>query len=381
MIPLFQNDKILDIDIIALQEPLRSTRDQTKYHPRKDSFHLLYSENDKTRVCIFINKKIDQSTWTYTTDGPDTISLHLNLPDECIHINNVYNPVNAEEICTNISILKHRLAAHPNEEQIALGDFNLHHEEWERMGASTALIEKSEELLMVTQRWKMEQMVPVGTTTYKESTGESIIDLIFTTPLLPESLISCGIEDKFDHDSDHQPILSQWMLQTVDSPLSSRLLLSKMYVPKLKKTLLEELVNDPPCHFQTANELDAQMYSLIGKIETAIALAIPKARLLPKSVPGFDEECKETQMKARRLKKMWKKEGTVESWEKFWPARAEKRRVIAKAKRRVYRKSKEEACASPDSMWKAVRQTKNRAFNQPCLPNIQKSYGYLAIEP
>ena len=129
MIPLFQNDKILDIDIIALQEPLRSTRDQTKYHPRKDSFHLLYSENDKTRVCIFINKKIDQSTWTYTTDGPDTISLHLNLPDRCIHINNVYNPVNAEEICTNISILKHRLAAHPNEEQIALGDFNLHHEE------------------------------------------------------------------------------------------------------------------------------------------------------------------------------------------------------------------------------------------------------------
>ncbi len=57
---------------------------------------------------------------------------------------------------------------------------------------------------MVTQRWKMGQMVPVGITTHRESTRESTIDLIFATPLLSESLIiSCSIEHKFDHDSDH----------------------------------------------------------------------------------------------------------------------------------------------------------------------------------
>ena len=50
----------------------------------------------------------------------------------------------------------------------------------------------------------MEQMVLVGTTTYKESMEESTIDLIFAMPLLPESPIFCGIEDKFDHDLDHQ---------------------------------------------------------------------------------------------------------------------------------------------------------------------------------
>ncbi len=160
-------------------------------------------------------------------------------------------------------------------------------------------------------------MVPVGTTTYKESTGESTIDLIFGTSLLSESLISCGIEDKFDHDSDHQPSILQWMLQTVDSPLSSRFLLSKMDVPKLKKTPLEKLVKDPPRHSQTANELDSQGHSLISAINTAIALPIPKTRPSPKSIRGFDEECKETQMKARRLKKIWKKEGTIESWKEF----------------------------------------------------------------
>ena len=235
MIPLFQNDNILDIDIIALQEPWRNTRDQTTYHPRKESFHLLYPESNRARVCLFINKKIDQSTWTYTTDGPDIISLHLNLPDRCIHIHNLYNPVNAEEISTSIPILKRRLAAHPNEEHIVVGDFNLHHEAWGGPGVSKTLIEKSEELLIVTQRWEMEQIVPVGTVTYKESTGESTIDLVFATPLLMESLITCDIAGDFDHDSDHQPILSKWTMRTVDAPLNSRLLLSKMDIPALKK--------------------------------------------------------------------------------------------------------------------------------------------------
>ncbi len=106
MIPLFQNDNILDIDIIALQEPWRNTRDQTIYHLRKDAFHLIYPESDKARVCFLINKKIEQSTWTYTVDSADVISLHINLLDRQLHIHNVYNPVNTEEVSTSVPVLK-----------------------------------------------------------------------------------------------------------------------------------------------------------------------------------------------------------------------------------------------------------------------------------
>lgn len=81
------------------------------------------------------------------------------------------------------------------------------------------------------------------------------------------------------------------------------------------------------------------------------------------------------QMKARRLQNIWKKEETEESWEDFRIARAEKGRVIATAKRKAYRKSREEACASPESMWKAVRQAQNRTSRQPYLSNIQRSDG------
>ena len=67
-----------------------------------------------------------------------------------------------------------------------------------------------------------------------------------------------------------------------------------MDVPKPKKSLSEELVKDPPSHFQIANELDEQVYFLVCAIETEIAGVIPKARPLPKSVLVLDEKCKET---------------------------------------------------------------------------------------
>ncbi len=130
MIPLFQNENIVDIDIGALQEPWRNTRDKKTYHSQKDSFHLPYPKSNKAKGCFLVNKKIDQSTWSYTKDGPDVISVHLNLPDRCIHIRNFYNPVNKEEVSTSISILKQRLALYRNEEHIVLGDFNLYHKGW-----------------------------------------------------------------------------------------------------------------------------------------------------------------------------------------------------------------------------------------------------------
>ena len=196
----------------------------------------------------------------------------------------------------------------------------------------------------------MQQIVPVGTTTYKESIRKTTIDLIFATLLLSESLISYGMENKFDDNSDHQPILSQCMLQTIDSPLNSRLFFSKIDVIKLKKALLEELIKDSPCHSQTANKLDTQICPLIGAIETAIALAIPKVRLSPKSVLQFDEQCKKTQIKTRKLKKIWKIEETVEILDEFRLAQAERGWVIAKAKKKVYRKSKKEAYDFLDSI-------------------------------
>lgn len=184
-----------------------------------------------------------------------------------------------------------------------LGDFNLYHESWGGPETSTAHREKSEELLLLMQRREMEQMTPVGATSYKESSGKSTIDLVFTTPLLSESLVYCKIAEEFDHDSDHQPILSKWTLQMINKPVDSRRLLAKMDLALLIETLQQNLVNISYLPSRTAKELDEKVLSLVKAIDTAMDTSIPKARLCPKSIPGFDEECKDAQMRARRLKK------------------------------------------------------------------------------
>ena len=70
---------------------------------------------------------------------------------------------------------------------------------------------------------------------------------------------------------------------------------------------MEELAKDSPSSSTIPNELDIKVHSLINAINMAMAPAILKARLSPKSVPRFDEECKKMQIKAKKLKKDLKK--------------------------------------------------------------------------
>ncbi len=133
-------------------------------------------------------------------------------------------------------------------------------------------------------------------------------------------------------------------------PIESWRLIAKMDITLHIKTLQQNLVNIPNLPSRTAKELDEKVLSLVKAIDTAMDISIPKARLCPKSILGFDEECKDAQMRARRLKTIWKKECIEESWEAFRLARADKGRIIANVKKKSYRKSRTEACTSPEEL-------------------------------
>lgn len=146
-------------------------------------------------------------------------------------------------------------------------------------------------------------MIPVGITTYKKSTRKSTIDLIFATPLLSESFIRCDIARTFDHDLDHQFILSQWIMWTISNPPSSRFLLSKLNISLIKSMLKKKFAKNSPNLCTIPKQLDALVNFLVSVINTAMDSAILKAEPSTKSVLGFDEKCKEVQIKARTLKK------------------------------------------------------------------------------
>lgn len=138
----------------------------------------------------------------------------------------------------------------------------------------------------------MEQMVTIGIAIYRKSNGKSIINLIFAKQLLSKSLISYDITKDFNYNSNHQPILFKQTIRTIDNPLSLQLLLSKIDILALKKTLTKKLAKNLLYIFIMLNQLNIKFYSLISAINTTMTLTISKAKLFPKLIPGFDKKYK-----------------------------------------------------------------------------------------
>lgn len=107
----------------------------------------------------------------------------------------------------------------------------------------------------------------------------------------------------------------------------------KTDIGKLCKSLSQGLCNFPQVPILSEFELDNQVELLVKIIDKAINESTPKQRLCARSIPGFDEECKEAQMRARRFKKTYNRNPSAETWEEYRLAGAVKGRLIDKKKK------------------------------------------------
>lgn len=90
----------------------------------------------------------------------------------------------------------------------------------------------------------------------------------------------------------------------IDKLANSRYLLAKIDGILLIKTFQESLASISLLSSKMAKELDEKVISLVKAIDIAIDASICKAKLYARSIPEFDEDYKDVQMKARRLKKI-----------------------------------------------------------------------------
>src|SRR5258706_15085107 len=81
MANLFQDPRVLRYDVLAVQEPWRNPFTTTSYHPLKEHFQLTYLDDVATRVCFYINKRIDPSTWSVSYTTKDIIVLEITNPN------------------------------------------------------------------------------------------------------------------------------------------------------------------------------------------------------------------------------------------------------------------------------------------------------------
>ncbi|KAH8878502.1 DNase I-like protein, partial [Thozetella sp. PMI_491] len=177
---LFRNPRVLEYDILAIQEPWRNPFTNTTYHPLKTHFQLTYLDDTATRACLYINKRIHPGAWSVSYISKDIVSLAICNPSSGrqLHIFNVYNEVGTDTLSTLADTLA---ALGPDSDVVVLGDFNLHHPLWSTTHRRASEGPSAQPLLTVVEDAQLELLTVPGTPTHRWKDGESTIDLAFAT--------------------------------------------------------------------------------------------------------------------------------------------------------------------------------------------------------
>ena len=108
---------------------------------------------------------------------------------------------------------------------------------------------------------------------------------------------------------------------------------------KLRTAISEKITALGKDDLDSKEKIDKQMQALINIIQQAIEASTPLVNISHRSKPGFDWECKEAQVKAHRLRKIFNQIGTKEAWKDYKIVRLEAEYIIKKANRKAYWKS------------------------------------------
>lgn len=378
---LFRNPRVLEYDILAIQEPWRNTFINTTYHPLKTHFQLTYLDDVDTRTCFYINKRIDPSTWSVLYISKDITRLTINNHSarKNIHIFNVYNEVGTG----TLPILAGAMTQLDSlNEVIVLGDFNLHHPLWSTAHGRIENRAEAVHLLTIVEASQLRLLTTPGTRTHRWKGGTSTIDLIFAAEGLADRVIHCKIDKRLDCDSDHLPIslTLNWDWQQ-PAPTRKRLW-SKMDVMSLRKVVQERLPRPDTVDLETKENVDKFVGLIVEAVQAGIDASTPWSDPSPRSIAGFDEDCKAICAEAQRLRRRWQRTGQDEDYEEYRQARNRKGRYIQKFLRNTHRQRVEEASESQSGLWNLVKWAKNRHDTPPtCTPTLVKPNGEQATRP
>lgn len=153
---------------------------------------------------------------------------------------------------------------------------------------------------------------------------------------------------------------------------------------KTNSPILQQTVNDRLPQENNTTELkdkrsiDEYVRSIIGALNAGIEASTPWSNPSPRSIPGFDQECKEICTEVQRLRRRWQTT-RLDDYKAYREARNSKGRHIRKNLRNTHRQRVEEASASKSGLWKLVKWAKNRHSITPaCTPELNKPDGGLA---
>ena len=375
MIPLLEDEEIKKYDVLAIQEPWRNPYVPTTYNPSTSGFHLIYNENQNTRVCFYVNKNIDINDWSVEFPSPDMATLMLNVYEndvkKIICISNVYNPSptspsSANSPSTLPEAQRILTEKGKNQEHILLGDFNLHHPYW---GGTTCLTQDnmSDYLIDIATEANLQLTLPRGTITWEARNSTSTIDLIFMTTKLTNKIEHCKIRNELDQSSDHKPISTKLLLGTMNN-----IQIKRRAWKSINMTKIESLKNlaPPITHPINITEIDEAIKQLERFLNMLIEHTVPWAKPWNGAQTHWSRECSEAVAEARRLRREWSRTHQQQAWENYNEACKKKKKVIAHAKKTDFRRAVAAAAESRDGIWKLAKWARDKSDKPKEIPRL-----------
>lgn len=344
MEPLLADPRTRSYDIIALQEPWRNPNQNRTYCPGSSGFLPAYDDVER-RSCFLVNREVDSTIWTVQFPSPDLSVLCLRTEQGNIWIYNVYSepPGNYQntEYSTPIPLLEDLLRR--DGEHIVLGDFNLHHPTWCGIRNPTQHT-AAESLLNILYPNGLSLASPQAVPTWEARGLSSTIDLTFLTSNLQERVCQCQVRTDLDFGSDHYPISTYIIMESVRLPYQPR---------RCWKRMDHDIVSagavytPAPPTFRTAQDIDNYTATLTRFTQELVDQAVPWSKPSSYGQPWWTTEVQEA-VQAERLARR------RQDWDAYHTASRTKARTIHQAKRKCFREMIHEATQG-DGIWGLAR--------------------------
>lgn len=196
-------------------------------------------------------------------------------------------------------------------------------------------------------------------------------------------MCQCKIDSELDCDSDHLPVnlTIAWRWKPTTPP-------RKRLWTKTNPVLLRQAVKDRLSQVESVvlledtSSIDEFVSSIIDALHAGIDKSTPWSNPSPRSIAGFDQECKDICAQVQQLRRTWQRTRHEDDYEAYRQARNKKGRHIQKVLRNTHRQIVEEASASQSGLWNLVKWAKNRNdTSSASTPDLAKPDGGLATSP
>jgi hypothetical protein len=128
--------------------------------------------------------------------------------------------------------------------------------------------------------------------------------------------------------------------------------------------------------------IDEIVSAIIKALDGGIEASTPWSNPLPRSIAGFDQQCKDICTEVQQLRRQWQRTRHEDDYEAYRQARNRKGRHIKKALRDTHKQRVTEASTSQWGLWNLVKWAKNRHDASPaCTLALVKPNGELVQQP